>query len=188
MSARLQISNTVLPSAPGLAAAAASGEQPGVAQPKSRFAVGLGITTLVTIMVVVLLTTFAVLALVSARADLKLSQMGMDSARQYYAADAAAQRWLSEQVAANEPASANEPVSATAPNTAPATATATSRILSESFAIDTNRQLVVQVELAPDGEITILQWQTQTTQTTQTAQTTQTQTTQATETTQGGEQ
>jgi hypothetical protein len=47
-------------------------------------------------MVTVLLTTFAVLTLVSARADLKLSNMAITSTQSYYAADGEAEEWLAE--------------------------------------------------------------------------------------------
>jgi len=110
---------------------------------KPRSAVGLGITTLVTIMVVVLLTTFSVLALVSARSDLKLSTMAQESARQYYAANAAAERWLAEQDSAPLPPGDQEP-----------------QPISQSFAIDDNRQLQVTILRNADGTITIQQWQT----------------------------
>jgi hypothetical protein len=45
-------------------------------------------------MVTVLLTTFSVLTLVSARADLKLSNMAITSTQSYYAADSEAEEWL----------------------------------------------------------------------------------------------
>jgi hypothetical protein len=56
----------------------------------------VGLSTLVTIMVTVLLTTFAVLTLVSARADLKLSSMAITSTQNYYVADGEAEEWLAK--------------------------------------------------------------------------------------------
>ncbi|MDR1714163.1 MAG: hypothetical protein LBR39_08460 [Coriobacteriales bacterium] len=101
----------------------------------SRSAVGVGLTTIVTIMVVVLLTTFSVLALVSANSDLRLSRMATTSAQSYYQADSAAQRWLTE-------------LDRTSPGEH-----------SASFPIDAHRSLEVTVQIMPDGSIQIQQWQ-----------------------------
>ncbi|MDR2035614.1 MAG: hypothetical protein LBP91_02935, partial [Coriobacteriales bacterium] len=66
------------------------------AEHKKRSALGIGITTLVTIIVVVLLTAFAVLSLVSARSNLKLSEMALTQTEKYYAADNEATVWYAE--------------------------------------------------------------------------------------------
>jgi hypothetical protein len=62
----------------------------------ARSSVGIGIPTLLTILVVVLLTTFAVLSLVSAKADYTLSVKAAQANQAYYAADGQATAWLSQ--------------------------------------------------------------------------------------------
>jgi len=66
------------------------------AQSKKRSALGVGVTTLVTIIVVVLLTAFAVLSLVSARSNLRLSEMAVSQIQRYYEADSTATVWYAE--------------------------------------------------------------------------------------------
>jgi len=66
------------------------------AQTKKRSALGIGVTTLVTIIVVVLLTAFAVLSLVSALSSMRLSQMAVSQIEHYYAADSEATLWYAE--------------------------------------------------------------------------------------------
>ncbi|MDR1016100.1 MAG: hypothetical protein LBL67_01335 [Coriobacteriales bacterium] len=61
---------------------------------KAQTAFGMGIPTLLTILVVVLMTTFAVLALVSAKADRSLSTQAAAYDAAYYAADGQATAWL----------------------------------------------------------------------------------------------
>lgn len=62
----------------------------------SRSALGVGMATLVTIMVAVLLTVFSVLTLVSARSDLRLSSKAIESTQAYYQADSQAEQWLAQ--------------------------------------------------------------------------------------------
>jgi len=63
---------------------------------KKRSALGIGVTTLVTIIVVVLLTAFAVLSLVSALSNMRLSEMAVSQIERYYAADSEATIWYAE--------------------------------------------------------------------------------------------
>jgi hypothetical protein len=84
---------------------------------KQRSAMGIGVTTLVTILVVMLLATFSVLSLVSARSDLNLSEMTIRSASDYYDANNEATRWYAQLDAicvANSAAAANNGASASA--------------------------------------------------------------------------
>jgi hypothetical protein len=123
-------------------------------------------------MVAVLLTTFSVLALVSARADLRLSDKAADSVESYYAADGEAEKWLAaidvliQQTLAERPAAAG-PVSlddftgalSSAGYEAVPTADGRAQV-SATFVIDERRDLVVEIALDSAGEIDILRWQT----------------------------
>jgi hypothetical protein len=83
-----------------------SGSEPGLALSRlngarakrraSRSSLGVGMATLVTIMVAVLLTVFSVLTLVSAHSDLLLSSKAIQATQAYYLADSQAEQWLAE--------------------------------------------------------------------------------------------
>jgi hypothetical protein len=125
----------------------------------SRSAIGVGLSTLVTIMVAVLLTTFSVLALVSARADLKLSNKVVESTQSYYTADSQAEQWLANLdavVATGHP----DLVEGLTLAGYTATAIEDGRVLvAEVFFLDTNRDLVVEVAFDSAGNRDILRWQ-----------------------------
>ncbi|MDR2587101.1 MAG: hypothetical protein LBC23_02415 [Coriobacteriales bacterium] len=136
-----------------------------------RSAVGVGLSTLVTIMVAVLLTTFSVLALVSARADLRLSDKATDSAEHYYAADGEAEQWLADMEAfvrnnrGHLEWGDSAALSALADKLSAAGYKATvdnsgNVHLTETFAIDERRDLIVEIALDTVGETDILRWQT----------------------------
>ncbi len=57
---------------------------------------GVGMVSILIVFVVLCLTTFATLSLVSARADLRLTNRAAESLREYYAADSAAQEQLAQ--------------------------------------------------------------------------------------------
>jgi hypothetical protein len=125
----------------------------------SRSAVGVGLSTLVTVMVAVLLTTFSVLALVSARADLRLSEKVIESTAGYYAADGEAEQWLAdvdmliqqeEGDLADALLSAGYQVDTTDEGRT---------VLTESFNIDSNRDLIVEIAVDKTEGIDILRWQ-----------------------------
>ena len=61
-----------------------------------RQSIGIGITTLVTVFMVLLLTTFSVLTMVSARYDLNLSSRTVEATTSYYAVDQEACQWVGE--------------------------------------------------------------------------------------------
>lgn len=133
-----------------------------VGQAKKRSAFGIGITTLVTIMVVLLLLVFSVLSLVSARSNMHLTQMATDRAQQYYAADGEATVWYAELdtfVARleGEPDGYTEQLSL-AGYAVEVTDTDELRV-TNSFAIDKSRMLVVTVAVNEDKTTTIRQWQ-----------------------------
>lgn len=58
--------------------------------------IGVGSSSILAIFVVLCLTAFATLSLVSARADAKLTQKSVDAATDYYGADCAAEQRLAE--------------------------------------------------------------------------------------------
>jgi hypothetical protein len=125
----------------------------------SRSAIGVGIATLVTIMVAVLLTTFSVLTLVTASADLRLSNKTVESAENYYAADGAAEQWLADLDAFLEQNPSSTEADFTAAGFQVTTTEEGSLKASQEFSIDENRSLVVEVALDVDGSWDILKWQ-----------------------------
>jgi len=127
---------------------------------RPRTAIGTGITTLVTIIVAVLLTTFSVLTLVTARADLRLSNKAIESTQSYYAADSQAEQWLAKLDAFTAGSHAD---------LAGALRTAGYRVsimgdgrilVTESFSIDGKRDLVVEAAIDTSGRIDVLVWKT----------------------------
>jgi hypothetical protein len=125
----------------------------------SRSAVGVGLSTLVTIMVAVLLTTFSVLALVSARADLRLSNKVVESTQSYYAADGKAEQWLADVDAFIREGHADLEGDLFAAGYQVVVASDGQMQLTEEFAIDDKRDLVVEIALDRTEEIDILRWQ-----------------------------
>jgi hypothetical protein len=129
-------------------------------RPRARSALGVGLSTVVTVMVVVLLTTFSVLALVSARAELRLANRAVESTGHYYAADGEATRWLADLGAfiaeghddlEGDLTSAGYQFSSTDDG---------QLILTKLFAVDDRRDLTVEIALDRTGEMDILRWQT----------------------------
>ena len=57
-------------------------------------AIGLGVSSLLTVMAVLLLTSFALLSLLSANSDLLMSQKAAQAVKEYYAADCQAETWM----------------------------------------------------------------------------------------------
>ena len=147
----------------------------------ARSALGVGISTLVTIIVAVLLTTFAVLTLVTARADLRLSTRAIESTQNYYEADSDAEIWLTELDAfvnqeegqleydwrqstldaflAQPQALTDLAASLTAAGYNVQAAEDESILVTETFPIDDRRELVVKVLIGTDGRLSIHTWQ-----------------------------
>jgi hypothetical protein len=127
---------------------------------RPRSALGVGISTVVTVMVVVLLTTFSVLALVSARAELRLANKATESTENYYAADSQAEKWLADLDAFIGRGHDNlEGALATAGYKPEAAGEGKLRI-AELFSLDDSRDLIVELVLDGEGKIDILRWQT----------------------------
>ena len=126
----------------------------------SRWAIGVGIGTLVTIAVTVLLTTFSVLALVTAHADLRLSNKVIESTQEYYVADGQAERWLAQldDFVAREHVDLAGALSAEGYTTSPDEDGGV--LITQTFSINTNKEIIVQVIIDKDGGLAVVKWQT----------------------------
>jgi hypothetical protein len=125
----------------------------------SRSAVGVGLSTLVTVMVAVLLTTFSVLALAQARADLRLSERVVASTQGYYAADGQAEQWLAQLDAFVQGAQGDPVAGLGAAGYEVVSSQEGQAVVFEVFVIDEHRDLVVEVAVDKAGRIDILRWQ-----------------------------
>lgn len=129
---------------------------------RKRSALGVGVTTMVTILVVLLLVVFSVLTLVSARSDVRLSEKALEQNQDYYRADGEATRWYADLDAA---AALLEGESGTyaeqliqAGYTLELTTEGELRVM-QAFSINDSRQLVVTVAIHEDKSTSIRQWQ-----------------------------
>jgi hypothetical protein len=138
---------------------AASGARDGK---QARSALGVGVTTLITILMVMLLAAFAVLSLATARSDDSLTQLTAKSVQAYYEADSEAAEWyanLDGDVKTLEaargglaPALAQRGYSASEVNG--------EVLVSKSFPVGDTRLLTVVIAVLADGTTSIRQWQT----------------------------
>lgn len=103
---------------------------------KNRAPFGVGIATILTVLLVLSLTIFAALSLSSARADYALSEIGAQTVAAYYKADAQAVR-LYKAFAAGE----DEELERTLPMTE-------------------NQSLFLHLRRLPDGGVQTLAWRT----------------------------
>ncbi|MDR1359287.1 MAG: hypothetical protein LBJ48_08080 [Coriobacteriales bacterium] len=132
------------------------------AEPQKRSALGIGVTTLVTILVVLLLATFSVLSLVLARSNLELSQRAATQAQSYYAADSEATVWyaaLDTFAATMEGAPTDFAEQLKEAGYEPQTSDAGELVLTQGFAINDQRTLMVTIAVNSDKTTTIRQWQ-----------------------------
>ncbi|MDR0501169.1 MAG: hypothetical protein LBG97_08040 [Coriobacteriales bacterium] len=130
---------------------------------KRRSALGIGVSTLVTILVVMLLATFSVLSLASARSDMHLSQMAAESSHDYYEADTWATRWYAEldaRCVSQEELSASSRVSIlkSVGYDASLDDIDGSVIVNQSFPAGNTRTLQVSIAIEDNGTTSILQW------------------------------
>jgi hypothetical protein len=128
---------------------------------KQRSALGIGVTTLITILVVMLLATFSVLSLVSARSDLHLSQMAVQSTQDYYAAESEATQWYAQldSFLATKPSGDLRAALKQAGYVLLDSPT-DDLVVSKVFPAGEKRKLTVSIAIAADGSTTIRQWQT----------------------------
>lgn len=97
---------------------------------------GVGIITIITVLLVLTLSIFAALTLSSARADLALSRINAGTVRAYYEADAQAARLYAGFAAGS------------------------AQTLEESIPIDGQQSLHLSLRREADGSVTILAWET----------------------------
>lgn len=106
-------------------------------QSESRPApIGIGVISILTVLLVLALSLFAALTLASARADLALSQRNADTVQAYYTADAEAAR-LYDRFAAGDKAE-----------------------LETTLPVTDQQYLALHFVRQADGSVRILQWQT----------------------------
>jgi len=132
------------------------------ARPRKRSALGVGVTTLVTIIVVVLLTAFAVLSLVSARSNLRLTDMAVSQTQSYYAADSEATIWYAELdvFAASLEGGPGEFAGQLSRAGYEVLENEGSELLvSRGFSVSEFRSLIVTIQINDDKTTTIRQWQ-----------------------------
>ena len=133
------------------------------AHTKKRSALGIGVTTLVTIMTVLLMVAFAVLSLVSAQSNLRLSNLAVEQAQLYYVADNEATQWYAELDAFV--ASLDGSPSSFEDQLKQAGYVITNQEsdelrVSKEFSMSDTRSLAVTIQVNDDKTTTIRQWQT----------------------------
>jgi hypothetical protein len=127
---------------------------------ENRSAMGVGVTTIVTVLVVLLLTAFAVLTLASARQDLGLSEIAVDAAADYYAADGEARSWYAGLAQATAGTSAEDRMAVLqAAGYQPNVGDDNSILVSKAFEIGGVRSLAVEVSIDAQGGLTVTRWQ-----------------------------
>jgi hypothetical protein len=126
---------------------------------KRRSVLGVGIPTLVTILVVLLLAVFATLTLATARQDNSLTTRAATATQAYYAADSQATEWLAGlEAQAHSGGSVSSVL--TSQGYAPTAAAGGGWLVQQSFTIDSTRHLLVTVAVDSNGTCSVTQWQT----------------------------
>jgi hypothetical protein len=121
---------------------------------------GIGVTSLLTVMAVLLLTSFAVLSLLSAKSDLLLSGKAAQAVSSYYEADGEAEDWWMElNELLQSPAAGGLQERLKAAGYSAEAAAGGALIVRSSFAMGENKNLEVTVSVAAGGEAEILGWQ-----------------------------
>jgi len=146
-----------------LATTAPRGVTASASKRKGRSALGVGITTLITVLVVLLLAVFCVLSLASARSDLKLSKMAAQSTADFYVADGTATTWcagLDSFLVNHQGTSVDWEGVLRAGGYKVAVSPEGELFVQESFTMGSSRKLTVTVSVNSEGMMTIRQWQT----------------------------
>jgi hypothetical protein len=128
---------------------------------KGKFGTTMGITSIIAILVILVLIVFSALSITTAQADLRLSEKTAVATADYYEADAAAEKALSEVAIAVTRMEDWEAAAAKAGFTAEKTAEHVWTI-SGSFTIDANKELQVEATVTPNAEVAVekVRWQT----------------------------
>lgn len=103
---------------------------------KRKAPFGIGIPTILTVLLVLCLTVFAALAAASARAEYALSQTGAQTVQDYYAADAKAQVLYAQFMSSGQVE------------------------LDTTLAVNENQALHLHLRRAADGTVETLAWET----------------------------
>jgi len=126
---------------------------------RGRTAIGVGVTTLITVLVVMLLATFAVLSLASSRADMSLTNQAVKSTTDFYTADGEAASWYADLDAFLKVTTTSDWETTLDAAGYKASYSNGELQVNESFAMGTLRELTVTIAIASDGTPTIRQWQ-----------------------------
>ena len=129
------------------------------AKKKASAAIGLGVTTLLTVMAVLLLLSFAMLSLLSANSDAYLSEKAAQSVKDYYAADCQAETWwinLKQTAERTDDTTVAERLSNAGFESV---FTDGDYIIRNAFFIGENRNLMVCAAVSENGKARILLWQ-----------------------------
>ena len=126
---------------------------------RTSAAIGIGVTTLLTVMAVMLLLSFAMLSLLSAHSDSILSEKAAQAIKDYYIADCQAEMWwmkLNQTVKNTDETLVSERLSA---GGFEAEFLEGNYIVRNAFFMGDNKNLLVCAEISESGEIRILLWQ-----------------------------
>ena len=133
-----------------------------LSMPASRSGLGVGGATILAVFVALCLTTFAVLSLLSARADLNLSRKAADAAAAYYAADSQGQALLGRLAQKAAAAGSADRFLLDAAGESTALDQQGGAVLSWSLPVDETTTLDCTVDFAPaltGGRPSVLRWQ-----------------------------
>jgi len=127
-----------------------------------KSSIGVGVSTIVTIFMVLLMTTFSMLTLASAKFDYNLSRLTNQATGDYYAADCQACQWLAEVqsiVDEQPPGQWIDSIGSLNPDTRVDQQTDNQAIVVyTSFRIDSKRFLDVSISIDGTGRIQIIDW------------------------------
>ena len=98
--------------------------------------IGIGVISILPVLLVLVLSVFAALALASARADLALSRKNAETVTAYYAADAQAAQLYADFAAGTE------------------------QSLEETIPMTEHQALVLRLERTAEGAVRVLEWRT----------------------------
>lgn len=123
----------------------------------SNMGVGVGGSSILVIFILLCLTTFATLSMVSANADLRLTEKSADAVREFYAADAAAEQLLA---AADKAAPGGvSAVAEAVPGAQVDQADGGALLVSYAVPVNESQELSVLLRIQPDGRCIREMWQ-----------------------------
>ncbi|MDR0596369.1 MAG: hypothetical protein LBG50_02395 [Clostridiales Family XIII bacterium] len=125
---------------------------------KGTFGTTMGVASVIAILVVLVLVVFAALSIMTAKADLKLSQKTADATTAFYKADSAAEEKLADVAEAAKSGAGWESKLGAGYDTAVSGGAVT---VSYEVPIDGNRTLCVRLQAKPGGAVTRELWQVQ---------------------------